>query len=155
MRPIEWLPLLVNQRLPSGPAVMSCGLLMVACVKLLTTPAVVMRPSELFVVFVNHRAPSGPTVISLGCEIPVPVNFVTAPSGETRPMELLAPLANQMAPSGPSVRPSGPLTFGPETKAMGTPGAPVTDRWPMVLPDVYQRSLCAPATMSHAKVPSA
>ena len=70
MRPIL-LPLIsVNQRLPSGPAVMKRGplLLVVIGKSFVIAPAVVIRPILLVPFSVNHSAPSGPAVIPQGAE---------------------------------------------------------------------------------------
>src|SRR5205823_3889108 len=67
MRPILFGPLLssANQTLPSGPAVISLGLLLgVGTGKDLTEPLVVIRPILFALNSVNQRLPSGPDVIA-------------------------------------------------------------------------------------------
>src|SRR6266568_3243481 len=69
MRPMLLPPNSVNQRAPSGPAVMPAGsLLAVGTANSVTTPAVVMRPilSADTADSVNQRAPSGPAVMPTG-----------------------------------------------------------------------------------------
>src|SRR5207247_6069381 len=96
MRPI--LPggsVLVNQRLPSGPAVMAD----VACTlpagssKDVITPAVVMRPMKSFRKLVNQMFPSGPAVIPNGrATLPAgSANVVIAPAVVDRPVPFFAP----------------------------------------------------------------
>src|SRR5208337_3807211 len=57
----------VNQRLPSGPAVISTGVLPgVGIAYSAMMPAGVIRPIRLALLSVNQRLPSGPAVISTG-----------------------------------------------------------------------------------------
>ena len=63
IRPIE-LPL-VNQRAPSGPAVIPCGLLMPVLVYVANDADVVMRPIESSALL-NQSAPSAPGAIPVG-----------------------------------------------------------------------------------------
>src|SRR5215471_5456708 len=65
----------VNQRLPSGPVVISSGVLPTLATTSVMTPAGVIRPITLKLASVNQRLPSGPVVIP-----------VTLPPGE-RPAE--------------------------------------------------------------------
>jgi hypothetical protein len=71
----------VNQRLPSGPAVMPKGLLLaVGTVNSVTVPLVVIRPILLLLSSVNHNFPSGPVAMLTGSLLAVrPVNSVTVP----------------------------------------------------------------------------
>src|SRR2546423_11024749 len=72
MRPMAFPLKAVNQRLPSGPAVMNRGSPK-ACGtgKPVKLPAVVMRPMS--VPAVNQRLPSGPVVMLIGSPLPVGV----------------------------------------------------------------------------------
>jgi hypothetical protein len=70
-RPMESPSLLVHQMLPSGPATMSSGRLMLASVKVVidaagSTASGSMRPMRSFSRLENQRLPSGPRVIPLG-----------------------------------------------------------------------------------------
>jgi hypothetical protein len=62
------LLLLVNQRAPSGPAVMPTGWWIAAPVKLVMVPLTDIRPMEPAppAPLVNHSAPSLPTVMEAG-----------------------------------------------------------------------------------------
>ena len=73
IRPMLLLPMLVNHKAPSGPAVIPFGASMPVPVKLVTVPVVVIRPMLLLLELVNHKAPSGPAAISAGLLMPVPV----------------------------------------------------------------------------------
>src|SRR5712691_8464730 len=70
MRPIWLLPAAfasVNQRAPSGPAVMPRGLLFaIGTGYSVRVPATVMRPIWFATVSVNQKLPSGPRVIPVG-----------------------------------------------------------------------------------------
>src|SRR5262249_9441086 len=73
MRPIRpgtalLLPCWVNQRLPSGPAVMKFSLVpgVMPAATSVTTPAGVIRPILFARTSVNQRLPSGPRVIPAG-----------------------------------------------------------------------------------------
>src|SRR5437773_1870453 len=89
IRPIEWFGLSVNQRLPSGPAAIPDGTLILGSMKLDTAPASVIRPIELLPLLVNQRLPSGPAAIPRGPLIPAPApgKLDTAPAGVIRPIE--------------------------------------------------------------------
>src|SRR5262245_16254970 len=67
-RPILLLARSVNQRLPSGPAVMNSGMELAVGMgnSSVTTPEVVMRPILLVLPSVNQSAPSGPTAMPKG-----------------------------------------------------------------------------------------
>src|SRR6266851_2992489 len=116
MRPILLAFASVNQRLPSGPAVMQKGLLKgVGTENSVIPPLVVMRPissAPLPVSSVNQRLPSGPAVMPKGLPPGVGTeNSVMVPLGVMRPI-LFARVelsVNQRLPSGPAVMPSGPL----------------------------------------------
>ena len=86
IRPILLAPFSVNQRLPSGPAVMpKMPLLAVGIENSVTTPAVVIRPIWLALSSVNQRLPSGPAAIPPGLLTPVGIgNSVTTPAGVIR-----------------------------------------------------------------------
>ena len=71
MRLIEPLRL-VNQRAPSGPAVIAAGPSPLGSGYFDTTPDVVIRPIEFAAEkLVNQRAPSEPVVMSVGQSLPV------------------------------------------------------------------------------------
>src|SRR6266481_2542133 len=66
-RPILLAKLSVNHSAPSGPVVMTCGVLRgVGIGNSVITPAVVMRPTLPVLNSVNHSAPSGPVVMTSG-----------------------------------------------------------------------------------------
>lgn len=66
-RPILLVEFSVNQRAPSGPAVMPIGFgLAVGIVKVLKLPVVVMRPMASAPLMANRRALSEPTVMAHG-----------------------------------------------------------------------------------------
>ena len=69
IRPILLLFASVNQRLPSGPAAISCGMFSVVLSlgNSVIAPAGVIRPILLSKVSVNQRLPSGPAAIACGC----------------------------------------------------------------------------------------
>ena len=111
MRPIVPATL-VNQRLPSGPAMISLGslgsLLSAERGNSVMAPCMVMRPIFWLEDSVNQRFPSGPAVIPKGSLIGVGRgNSVMAPCGVTRPISLFS--VNQRFPSGPAVIPKGSL----------------------------------------------
>ena len=68
IRPIRSPNSSVNQRLPSGPAVIPTGLLpaVMPVANSVTAPAGVIRPIRLPTCSVNQRLPSGPAVIPSG-----------------------------------------------------------------------------------------
>src|SRR5262249_39060484 len=103
----------VNQRLPSGPAVIPSGRLLAVMpvANSVTTPAGVIRSIRSLLSSVNQRLPSGPAVIPLGTlSVVIPVaNSVTAPAGVTRPTRWPFDSVNQRLPSGPAVIPKGRL----------------------------------------------
>src|SRR5579864_4901691 len=114
------LPDTVNQRLPSGPAVIPPGALSaVDKGNSVMIPAGVIRPILPIPGSENQRLPSGPAVISLGWSSgaalsPVDwlldegvVNSVTVPVGVIRPILCPCCSANQRLPSGPTVIPKG------------------------------------------------
>ena len=113
----------VNQRLPSGPAVMPDGALLAEMPLLnsVITPAGVMRPMRLPPYSVNQRLPSGPAVMPFGwlpAVMPV-LNSVTVPVGVMRPMRLPLDSVNQRLPSGPAVMPIGTLFGGDAAAELG------------------------------------
>jgi hypothetical protein len=116
------LPVAVNQRLPSGPAVIPPRLPLKVAVgrgNSVMTPAGVIRPMMATKLLfptpleaVNHRLPSGPAVMPEGAELPVGrVNSVRVPAGVIRPMAptelfpLVPEPVNHRLPSGPTVMP--------------------------------------------------
>ena len=82
---------------------------MVASVKSVSEPAVVIRPIELLPLFVNHRRPSGPVVMPSGWEMPTPSlsKLPIAPPVVICPIESLPKLTNHRLPSGPTVMSRG------------------------------------------------
>src|SRR4051794_21138943 len=71
MRPILLPEASVNQRLPSGPAVMPAGLLLAVGIRIAEKlPLVVMRPMTFPSNSVNHRLPSEPAVMPSGPQKP-------------------------------------------------------------------------------------
>ena len=78
---------------------------MLASLKLLTTPWVVIRPIELFPSPVNQSAPSGPAVIPDGQPLLAMVYVLITPLGRDPPDRASAPLVNHSAPSGPAAMP--------------------------------------------------
>jgi len=80
----------VNQRAPSGPAVMSDGKLSgVGMANSVMVPAVVIRPILLAPNSVNQRAPSGPAVMPTGKLLAVGrANSVMTPAVVIRPILL-------------------------------------------------------------------
>ena len=72
MRPIAPASRSVNQRFPSGPAVISRRLLPETANSSVTNRPVVMRPILSSVPSVNQRAPSGPVVMPRG-SLPPPM----------------------------------------------------------------------------------
>src|SRR5260370_1454553 len=107
MRPILFPSSSVNQRLPSGPAVMPNGLQPNLCPQVVgrgnkvELPAVVMRPMLFPKAKVNHRLPSGPAVMPAFVVGGVG-NWVILPVGVLR---LMFPTTsvNHRLPSGPAV----------------------------------------------------
>src|SRR5207302_5644762 len=93
----------VNQRLPSGPAVMAKGKLPAGRLNGVTVPLGVMR-SMLPRSSTNHKLPSGPRVMPAGIA-PGTANSTAAPSGEIRPTFPANSSVNQTFPSGPFVMP--------------------------------------------------
>jgi hypothetical protein len=85
IRPIRLAPLSVNQRLPSGPAVIPTGFVTAVVGKgdrgnSVTSPAGVIRPIRFPISSVNQRLPSGPAVIPFGLPPAVGTrNSVTTP----------------------------------------------------------------------------
>ena len=103
-----------NQRLPSGPAVMTSGTPPGSGYSV-TTPLVVIRPSMattslLGGVSVNQRSPSEPVTIWNG---PLPArasgNSVICPAVVTRAILLPLRSATHRLPSGPAAIPIGEL----------------------------------------------
>ena len=129
MRPILLVSTSVNQRSPSGPAVMRPGSLdgvgMANSSAAVMTPAVVMRPILLASASVNQSLPSGPMVMSIGALLAVGVgNSTRAPVARfSRPILATVLSANQRLPSGPSVIPIGQLlTVRPANSVMTVDG---------------------------------
>src|SRR5215472_8265386 len=106
----------VNQRFPSGPAVISHGAERgVGTVNSLIWPVLgSMRPTRLPGISVNHRFPSGPAVITRGCPPAVTGNSATAPvagiSRATAPaVAAFRRSVNQTLPSDPTATEVGLL----------------------------------------------
>jgi hypothetical protein len=105
----------VNQRLPSGPAMMPWSpAAAVGTANFVIAPAVVMRPIWLLPASVNQRLPSGPTAMSGRWPLVVTGNSArtSLPSwlGMTRPTTAAPP---------PSEATSQTLASGPVTSACG------------------------------------
>src|SRR5438105_3208626 len=107
------LSLSVNQRLPSGPAVMPSGSLLKVALGTgysVKAPVTVTFPILFLLISVNHNLPSGPTVMSHGPPSGVGTAYsVKAPLVVIFPI-LLPPFSvNQRLPSGPKVIKVGSL----------------------------------------------
>src|SRR5260370_32437747 len=97
MRPIWLVASSVNQRLPSDPAVMSAGkLLLVGSGYSVILPLGVMRPIWLALNSVNQRLPSGPAVMLFG-------SLLLAGSGDSVMLDLgsMRPIMFPLLPSNP------------------------------------------------------
>ena len=96
-------PYSVNQRLPSGPAVMPCGLLLAvsAAANSVMVPAGVIRPILLPPSSVNQRLPSGPAVIRRAAVRRGDGNSVTTPAGR----DPADPVAGDLGEPEVAVRP--------------------------------------------------
>src|SRR6185436_3172769 len=107
MRPVfAFLPLSVNQRLPSGPVAMSDGRAATSPTgNSVKVPSGVRRP--IFWASVNQTLPSGPFVMPPGAAPAGTMKYVTRPLGVTRPIRLLAATENQTFPSEPAVMSPG------------------------------------------------
>src|SRR5213594_3667238 len=110
----------VKYRLPSGPAVISCGwALAVGTVNSVIAPLVVTRPMIFSNLLTNHKLPSGPVVMAMGSFGPVTgPNRVKFPASSIRPIISLMPSQNHSAPSGPSVMSVGRPLDGIAMKVM-------------------------------------
>jgi hypothetical protein len=102
----------VNQRLPSGPAVILSGHLKdEVSGNSVTVPTGVIRPILFDRASVNQRLPSGPRVIPAESVYPSGAlgtgNVVMIPLGVMRPIRIASPNINQRLPSGPAVIASG------------------------------------------------
>src|SRR5262249_48041300 len=98
--------LVVNHRLPSGPAVMALGSSTPTDVPSNESirPSGVMRPIRLLPGLENQRLPSGPGTIAPGKTTTAPegANVATLPAGVMRPRRP-SRLVNHTLPSGPAV----------------------------------------------------
>src|SRR5712691_9550126 len=106
MRPIEPLPYApvspVYHSAPSGPDVMSKGLIPIKEAGNSAIPPTVVCPILLAANSVNHSAPSGPAVMPVGPLLGVGIgNSVITPAVVMRPILLAS--VNHSAPSGPVV----------------------------------------------------
>jgi len=103
----------VNHSAPSGPAVMSSGLLAaVGTGNSVTAPDIVIRPILSPSASANHSAPSGPAAMPIGKLAPVGMgNSVIAPYVVIRAILLPFSSANHSAPSDPAVIPAGLAAF--------------------------------------------
>jgi hypothetical protein len=102
----------VNQRFPSGPAVIRSGLPVTGpnSVILPRRSNGLIRPILLPLNSVNQMLPSGPTVMPCGLAPGVGiVKKVNSPAGVSFTIAFLSPSVNQMLPSGPLVMPSGTM----------------------------------------------
>src|SRR5688572_8299257 len=102
----------VNQRFPSGPAVMSVGAPPDGPEpNSVIVPAGVIRPIPGFAGCVNQRLPSGPAAIAVGslpCVSPAVYSVTVPVAGSRRPIASVAPgSVNQIAPSGPAATSAG------------------------------------------------
>jgi hypothetical protein len=102
--------LLMNQRAPSGPAVMPAGTTMLGSVYVVTVPLVVIRPMAPAPArpVVNHSAPSGPAAIQSAEPMQMPVKNVKGIvplAVVSRPID--PEPVNHSAPSGPATIPKG------------------------------------------------
>src|SRR5512143_1309164 len=110
IRPILLPAASVNQRAPSGPAVIPGICPGVGTANSVSTPAVVIRPIRglKYALSVNHRAPSGPAVMAAGELFGVgTANAVRTPAAVIRPIRFPLTSVNQRAPSGPAATPLG------------------------------------------------
>jgi len=100
MRPMLFPKDKVNQRLPSGPAVMPKGpLLFGETWNSVMLPLGVMRPTMPTLYSVNHRLPSGPAVMLKGMLLAVGMgNPVTRPLVVMRPISFIG-VVNHRLPS--------------------------------------------------------
>ena len=110
MRPILFVPPSVNQRLPSGPAVIAPGWLPgVGRGNSLMLPPGVMRPILSPDTSVNQRLPSDPDAILVGLLFWGKGNSLALPLGVMRPILFPDEWINQRLPSGPDAMSSGKL----------------------------------------------
>jgi hypothetical protein len=112
MRPTLSLSSSVNQRFPSGPAVMSGRWLLIPGARgnSATEPPAAMRPMLLAMDSVNQRVPSGNFVMPVGWLKAVgTVISVTPPAVLIRPILPPPPSVNQRAPSWPATIAKGEL----------------------------------------------
>ena len=125
MRPSLLLSTSVNHRLPSGPAVIACGL--VPSGSSCRTMAPVdgsMRAIAFFApVSVNHTPPSEPVTMSPGVWSRAVGNSVIAPVGVMRATPASRPCSvNHRLPSGPAVMLAGALpAVSAELNSVTTP----------------------------------
>src|SRR6266851_3522627 len=127
MRPMLFPKDKVNQRLPSGPAVMPKGpLLFGETWNSVMLPLGVMRPMMPTLYSVNHRLPSGPAVMLKGMLLAVGMgNPVMVPLVVIRPISFIG-VVNHRLPSGPAVMPTGSLSAGGMENSVMVPAAAQT-----------------------------
>src|SRR5438045_3770347 len=128
MRPILSAKISVNQRFPSGPAVIRSGRL-VNPPNSTMLPIVSIRPIWLTPFSANHSAPSGPTVMPDGFADGVGIaKNVNSPVGVSRTTAFLRLSVNHRFLSGPLVMPRGTMLHG----ACGSHGVK-PESWPAVV----------------------
>src|SRR5215831_5941672 len=134
IRPMLLPRISVNQRFPSGPAVISHGAERgVGTGNSVSTASGVMRPIRFPGISVNHTFPSGPAVITSGCPPAVTGYSVTAPvDGVSRPIApapaVVRRSVNHTLPSDPTATAVGLLA------AVGTGYSVIAPSPPTVIP---------------------
>src|SRR5258708_24309761 len=114
MRPIEPVPYAlvspVNHSAPSGPDMMSWGLIPIKAAGNSAIPPTVVCPILLAADSVNHSVPSGPVVMPVGPLLAVGTGIsVITPAGGRAPCWLRVKSAEHGAPFGHEGMPRRPL----------------------------------------------
>src|SRR5258706_14523531 len=111
MRPTLLTDFSVNQRLPSGPAVIPAGSAFGDGIGYSDTPPVGVTRPIAFVTpgSVNQRLPSAPAAMLNGRPAEGIPNSVIVPVGAMRPMAMAAGAATETLPSGPPAMAHGSL----------------------------------------------
>src|SRR5258706_7499670 len=111
IEPLPYAPVSpVNHSAPSGPDVMSQGLIPRKEAGNSAIPPTVVCPILLAADSVNHSSPSGPVVMPVGLLLAVGIGIsVITPLMVMRPILSLWVSVNHSAPSGPAVMPQGQL----------------------------------------------
>ena len=117
----------MNQRFPSGPAVMPSGSLMPVSLTFEITPSAVMRPMVLLITLVNQRLPSGPEAIAVGLSTLGSEKLLMVPVGVTRPILFEKDEVYQTLPSGPAAIPAG--ASDPVPKVVTVPSGVTRSIW--------------------------